>query len=358
MNTLDIHIDKIAGAVDEWLRPDNDVLKEAIDNTVNEGLFSFPDLKHRIKCIKKTVHKNGLKTWAEKSGLVCQSLKDKRIVCLHAGNLPLVGMQDMLSVIMTGGIYVGKLSKKDPYLLPTLLRVLRKHGLLDRSFWTTELHELRKSEADGVLFAGSDASVNPVREKLNKLKIIKPDAASLMRTAHFSVAMIEDNHPKTMKDLTEAVFRYGGAGCRSVAVVVAPYHLNSQKCSFTDYVEAYWLDNPQHKKPFDNLYYRFAYNKAVQIPQAWLNDFLIEENLSEPVEQFLLYWVKGNKNDVENIIHKYRKGLQSVYIQAGSSINEIAGIETKTLSKAQTPPVYWKPDGVDSIAWLQDNIPG
>lgn len=353
---LEKHIAKIAEAADEWLRVDNADLKLAIDQTVNEGLFSFPDIKHQILSLKKSIHKDGLLEWANQSSLKYQSLAGKKIVCLHAGNIPLVGIQDVLAVALTGGIYIGKLSRKDPYLLPTFLKLLRNKGLLHKALWTDQMHELRDIHADAVLFAGSDKSVEPVMEKLRSLHIISDDSPALVRTAHFSIAIIEDNQPKTMKDLTEAVFRYGGAGCRSVAIVIAPYHLNSQKCSFTDYIESFWLKNPQHEKPPEKLQYRFAYNKAVQIPQTWLNDYLIEENISEPVEKFILYWVKGSKEKLHEIIRNYGSGLQTVYVQPGSAIQEVAGIKTELLSTAQNPPIYWKPDNVDSIQWLQQTL--
>jgi len=355
-NQVEEHIDKIVRAVNDWLRPDNTELKLAIDETVDNKLFSFEDLKHRIKSLKSTIHKKGLLKWAEQSSLKFQSLKNKKVVCLHAGNLPLVGIQDLLAVVMTGGIYLGKLSKNDPYLLPTFLKVLRNHGLLNKSLWTTRLQEFRDIHGESVLFAGSVESVDPVMNKLLKLNIIDKNTPALMRTSHFSIAFIEDNQPKTMKDLTEAAFRYGGTGCRSVAIVVAPFHLNSQKCTFTDYVESFWLKNPQHEKPTEKLHHRFAYNKAVEIPQAWLNDFLIEENISDPVDKFILYWVKGSEENLPEIVNEYKDGLQSVYVQPGSDINIIEGVETELLSTAQHPPIYWKPDNIDSIEWLQKNI--
>lgn len=356
MSTLQEHIELINGAVQEWLSPDNMDLKKAIDRTVQENLFSMADIKHQIISLKKTVHKAGILTWADNSGLQHQSLQGKKVVCLHAGNLPLVGFQDLLAVVLTGGIYIGKLSKKDPYLLPTFIQILRQRGLLESSSWNTNLSNLSDTLGDAVLFAGSEESVGPVMEKLRKQNIIKPSAQALLRTAQFSVAYIEDNQPKTMKDLTEAVFRYGGQGCRSVAIVIAPFHLKAEKCSFTDYVESFWLHNPQHKKPGAGLEYRYAYNKAVDKPQAWLNDFLIEEGLPDEIKKFVLFWIKGSENDLRRVVSEQMHNIQSVYVQPGSNISEVAGIKTEILSSAQQPPIHWQPDRVDSISWLQNNV--
>lgn len=356
MNELHSHIENVSKAIDEWLQPDNSDLKQAIDQTVEEGLFSFPDIKHQILVLKSTLQKKNLEIWAERSELKHNSLHRKKILCLHAGNLPLVGLQDLLAVVLAGGDYRGKISKKDPYLLPTLIKKLSEFNLIEKNQWSLNLDEFSGNQMDAVLFAGSESSAGEVRESLKSSKIIDDLTPTLMRTAHFSIAYIGDSTPQTMEDLTEAVFRYGGTGCRSVAIVVAPFHLNDEKCGFTDYIESFWLENPQHQKPEESLFYRYAYNKALEIPQAWLNNFLIEENVSHPKEKFLLYWVKGNFNTLPDLVKKYNEGLQSIYSTSGYIGNEVDGYTIEPLSQAQAPQIWWKPDQIDTIKWLQKKV--
>jgi hypothetical protein len=159
-----------------------------------------------------------------------------------------------------------------------------------------------------------------------------------------------------MDDLTEAVFRYGGTGCRSVAIVVAPFHLNEEKCGFTDYVELFWMKNPQLQKPDPSLFHRYVYNRALEIPQAWLNDFLIEENVSRPKEKFILYWVKGDFETLTDLVAKYSVGLQSVYSTSSYIGKLVNGFVIEPLSQAQAPPIWWKPDQIDTIEWLQKKV--
>ncbi|MEX0906318.1 MAG: hypothetical protein WD028_11390 [Balneolaceae bacterium] len=356
MNKIENHIQNISNAISDWLQPDNMELKHAIDQTVEENLFSFQDIRHQVLHLKESLKKENLLKWAEQSNLKHNSLRGKKVICLHAGNLPLVGLQDFLAVLLTGGIYIGKISKKDPYLLPTFISACQKNGVLRDAVWSVNLEELHNSEGDFLLFAGSESTAQKVNEKMSRFRIIKPDAPKLMRTAHFSIAFITDNKPSTMESLTEAIFRYGGAGCRSVAIVVAPFHLDSEKCSFTDYIESFWLKNPQHEKPTPALFHRYACNKAVEISQAWLDDFLIEEQVMLPTEKFLLYWVKGDEKKLEEIVNQFGKGLQSIYSTGDFLLKNTGQFEMEDLSAAQKPPVWWKPDGVDSIAWLQGNI--
>lgn len=359
MKHIDEHIKNIASAINIWLRPDNGTLKEAIDRTVDENLFSFEDVKHQIRHLKQSVNKNTLNKWIKNVSLNSLSSSEKNVVCLHAGNLPLVGFQDLLSVTMTGADYTGKISRKDPYLLPTLLETLDELKVLGERKWSISLSELSHAKADALIFAGSEDSVDSVLEKLMSLKIADEKTPKLMRTAHFSIAFITNHDQKTMENLSEAVFRYGGTGCRSVAVVIAPFSLNSQKCHFTDYAEIFWLKNPQHKKPDKNLFYRYATNKSVDISQAWLDDYLIEETFKYPNEKFVLHWVQGDGNTLNRIIDNFQTGLQTVYTEDGlmpESLYSKNEIQVDKLENAQTPEIWWKPDGIDSIQWLNNQL--
>ncbi len=345
-------IEKVQRSVDQWLSPDNYTLKEAIDKTVNDGHFSFQDVKYQIQTLKKKLNKEELSYWAEQAGLK-STQNQKTVMCLHAGNLPLVGVQDILAIALSGHRYLGKLSRKDSYLPQTLLEILRKENLID-GVWSVELDDLKGNRSDAVMFSGSTSTAGPVIARLNELGIATDETPRLLRTAHFSIALIEDNQPDTMHNLANAVFRYGGKGCRSVAVVVAPFSLGSSKCSFTDYVELFWLKQPQHEKAPPALYHRYAYNKAAGKEQAWLDDFLIEETEMEPVDSFIVHWVKGERYKAAELANRYKSSLQSVYVTNLSVDVPNLPVSPELLSDAQQPPVWWKPDGVDPLKWLGD----
>jgi hypothetical protein len=120
----------------------------------------------------------------------------------------------------------------------------------------------------------------------------------------------------------------------------------------TDYIESFWLENPQHSKPAPKLKHQVAYNKALKRSQAWLDDFLIQEGGLEMDQDFVCYWVQGNESTVAELANFFNGQLQSIYIPH-PDIN-IPEYEQRTeyLSDAQQPPISWKPDGVDSLEWL------
>ncbi len=337
------HITQITAAAKNWLRPDNERLKKTIEQTVTEGLFSFEDIKFQIRTLKQNIETGQIEKWVERAHLGEEKNSiGQKVLCLHAGNLPLVGFQDALGTILSGAGYFGKLSKKDPYLLPTFLEELKSTKIESTINYSTDLNEFESLEADKVLFAGSSESVPKVKVELVKLKAVTEETEFVIRTAKFSMAYITSEDSEVITDLVEAIFRYGGQGCRSVAFVVSPIRFNKLKCHFQDYIESFWLKNPQVKKPSEALAYQFAYNKAIDRSQAWLDDFLIQESEDFPELDFTLHWVEGDEDKLNELKEKFGPAVQSVYT-AGLKIE---GMETELLSLAQRPPLWWKPDGI------------
>lgn len=359
MDRTEKHLKNISEAIDGWLDPSNEDLKRAIDRTLSENLFSFEDIKFQIRHLKTSLTYQNLLKWADKRSGNLPLLLNRSILCLHAGNIPLVGLQDFLAVTISGLNYKGKLSRKDPWLLPTLIDKFDEYGITGERDYSTNLKDFSSSNVDAIIFAGSESGASDVVASLDQYGIADSSTPKLLRTAHFSIAYITDDDKKTMEDLTEAVFRYGGTGCRSVAIVIAPFHLNSQKCHFTDYVEAFWLRNPQLKKPDPNLFYRYATNKALGIEQAWLDHFLIEETTDKPDEKFILHWVKGDEKTLNQVVGQFKNGLQTIYTPSGRlpfDRADIPYVEIDKLENAQKPDIWWKPDGIDTIQWITENV--
>ncbi len=337
------HITQVSKAARKWLQPDNISLKRAIEQTVDEKLFSFEDIKFQIRALKQKIDAGQVEEWARRVGLSEEKNSiGKKVLCLHAGNLPLVGFQDALATILSGAECYGKLSRKDPHLLPTFLEELMSNVSDSKVTYSTRMEGFADIKSNKVLFAGSQTSVDPVKKELSRLNATTNETEFVIRTAKFSMAYITNEEPETITDLVEAIFRYGGQGCRSVAVVVSPIRFNQLKCHFQDYIESFWLKNPQLKKPDEALAYQFAYNKAIDRPQAWLDDFLIQESEDFPELDFTLHWVQGNESKLMKLKEQFGGAVQTVYT-AGERIE---GVKTEFLSQAQTPDLWWEPDGI------------
>ncbi|MDR9415593.1 MAG: acyl-CoA reductase [Gracilimonas sp.] len=339
----------ISAIVKYWLNPRNPDLQKAIQQTIEEGLFSREDIEFQINVLRKNVDNGEIEEWAERAGLSDQQhAHGKKVLCLHAGNLPLVGFQTALGVILSGADYFGKLSRKDPYLLGSFLKEIQQADLKQEINYSTNLHDFQNLQAESVVFAGSETSVPQVKQEINKFDAAQESAEYLIRTAKFSIAYLDTWNEEVKRNLVEAMLRYGGKGCRSVAVVLAEFGLGEIKEELRASINKFWKDNPQHQKPAPALKYQFAYNKGIQRNQLWLEDFLIQETEEFPETDFTVNWVQGDQDQVRALRIKFGQVVQSVYTMG----SEIDGLNTELLSTAQKPLLWWKPDGVDVVEEL------
>ncbi|MEL7834934.1 acyl-CoA reductase [Fodinibius sp. N2] len=357
MTNTQKRINALFEATKNWLHDDNQYLADAIDRTVREGYFSFEDVNYAIDVIRKSISESVIEKWVKRAELDDEhNASRKNVLCLHAGNLPLVGFQDAFATLLSGARYTGKISRKDPYLLPTFLNEVKKTGQwsdMDVQ-WTHRLGDFEGMPHDAVVFAGSESSVPEVRDAIDKFELAHEGTQFLIRTAHFSMAYLDQKDNKTLRELADGILRYGGKGCRSVAVVVSPFLIDDVKEGLTDQIKNFWLENPQHELPPAKLKQQYAYNEAIERPQLWLKYFLLQEGGFELDQDFVCYWVQGGKSKVAELSQRYESQLQSIYVT--DSQTEVPDLkqEIELLTHVQQPALFWKPDGVDLLEWLID----
>lgn len=355
MTDIQNRIVRLLEATDNWLFSDNHYLADAVDRTVQEGYFSYQDVRYALDGLRASIRKEHIEQWVNAAGMSKnRNAAGENVLCLHAGNLPLVGFQDAFATLLSGARYTAKISRKEPYLLPTFLNEVKKTPLwtdMDVQ-WSHRLDDFEDMPHDRILFAGSESSVPGVKEAIRDLHLAKEDAHFLIRTAHFSMAYLDTMETTSLQELVEGMLRYGGKGCRSVAVVVAPFPLSRVKDEIQEKAEAFWTENPQHQMPPPKLEQRYAYNEAIGRDQLWQNYFLLQEGGLELDQDFICYWMEGDESEAGELARKFGSRMQSLYLpDPDNPIPDYDG-ETEMLSHAQQPPLSWKPDGVDTLAWL------
>jgi len=353
--TLESRIELIADKVRSWLESLDSSLQEAAEKTVKEDYFNQSDVIYAIQCLRQSVTLDKLKKWAQKGKVKDHGKNPQKVLCLHAGNLPLVGFQDALAALISGHHYFGKISRKDPYLLPDFLSRFEDTPLYAKMQWNTTLNHFQDLNADAVTFSGSESSIPSVMQAIKEHNIAKANARYLIRKAHFSIAYFDAFNDVNSKNLVNAILRYDGKGCRSVAIVVSPVTLAQIRCSFTDYFEAFWMHHPTYRKPTPKITYRSAYDKAVGKTHMLLEHLIIEEADDPKLdEDHIIYWVEGDVQKMIELANKYGDQVQNVYVPSMSI--PVEGYEDRKapLSEAQCPPIDWKPDGMDILGWLDE----
>lgn len=136
----------------------------------------------------------------------------KKVGLVLAGNIPLVGLHDIICVLATGNIAITKLSSKDRIIYPEIKKILTE---IDPSFaekWIL-LEESPLKDMDAVIATGSNNSARYFEYYFGKYP-------SIIRKNRNSVAILEGNEtPEQMKALADDIFLYFGLGCRNVSKI-------------------------------------------------------------------------------------------------------------------------------------------
>ena len=90
--------------------------------------------------------------WRTQEGGVTTINRD-RVGIVMAGNIPLVGLHDFLSVFLSGHFAIVKMSSDDQYILPVLVKVLLRHDELFEGDWVfvDQLSDMGAVIATGVI---------------------------------------------------------------------------------------------------------------------------------------------------------------------------------------------------------------
>ncbi|MGB0429987.1 MAG: acyl-CoA reductase [Bacteroidia bacterium] len=154
--------------------------------------------------------KNKLSNWS--SGIKEPS-SIKTIGLVPAGNIPLVGLHDLLSVFISGHNCKIKPSSKDQLLLTYLLNTMYE---LEPALKSKMQLIDRLTGFDAVIATGSDNTNRYFEYYFGKYP-------SLLRKNRNSTAVIDENTSDAdLRKLSDDIYTYFGLGCRSVSKVYIP----------------------------------------------------------------------------------------------------------------------------------------
>lgn len=378
----------------EWFENEQSGMQTAIQQSISGTNFTSADIHFQLSSIKSRLEAGDLVRWVEQcygeedqqlgqtkqneqeEQQIDQPLEQAHVLCIHAGNLPLVGLQDAIAVLLSGHNYTGKISRKDPYLLVSILKWLVHRGWEAQiQDWTIETTDIPATNFQKVLFAGSISSLESLKSTLIKAQIIDEQTNWLNRTASFSMAYCPNKEmaKKYSTQLVEAILRHDGKGCRSVGVIVSPVGLNEllkpiqnllksalHRTETADIPDSKIQMQGVNRNRMSSVAYKQAYNLAVDRTFLCVEDWFIEEHslesVSEPRGNRLVYWVKADEEALSSLVERFDFTLQNIYY-LGDDILAFKSflkntINVECIDYAQCPPLYWKPDGIDILRYL------
>ena len=253
-----------------------------------------------------------------------------------AGNIPLVGLHDLVAVFVAGHRAQLKLSGKDPYVLPYLLRLLGEIDADAKAYFTTVEH---LHGFDAVIATGSNNSSRYFEAYFGRYPHI-------IRRGRNGVAVLTGGETDAeLRSLGDDVFSYYGLGCRNVSKLYVPADYD-----FAPLLEILheWKSLQNHTKWKNNFDYNFAlltlnkeafrYNGAVILRE--------DEGMASHIAG-LFYETYADLGDVAQVLRSRREEIQVIVARDGT-----LPLPTVPFGHAQLPGLDDYADGVDTLAFL------
>jgi hypothetical protein len=298
----------------------------------DNGWFKKENILFALNGWSNQLTNNNINQWLEKYNFNIKS--PKTIAIIMAGNIPLVGFHDFLSVLISGHHVLVKQSSNDKHLLPFLAKYLE---YIEPEFkGRIQFTEAKLEHFDAVIATGSN---NTARYFEYYFK----DKPSIIRKNRNSVAILTGNETEhELKALSEDIFRYYGLGCRNVSKLFVPSNYD-----FDAFFKAMYDWHPIiHETKYANNY---DYNKAVYLMSEFEmleNGFLMlkeDESFSSPIAT-VFYERYDSKDTLKETIKEKSEQIQCM-VSNGFADDEIK------FGQTQLPNLWDYADGIDTISF-------
>ncbi|MCB9360252.1 MAG: acyl-CoA reductase [Flavobacteriales bacterium] len=297
------------------------------------GWFTEAFVLDAIATVAEMLDKEHLEKWV--SNYEIKESLPKNVGVIMAGNIPLVGFHDFLSVLISGHNIIAKTSSEDNTLLRKIAEILIE---IEPEFAPRIKFVERLENFDAVIATGSNNTARYFEAYFGKYP-------NIIRKNRNSVAVLDHNDSKDdIVKLGNDIFQYYGLGCRNVSKLYVPKGYN-----FNQFFEAIYddfqtiVENNKYANNYD-------YNKAVYLlgsNQLLDNNFILlkeDTSLSSPVA-VLHYEYYESVDELTKHLEEQKEHIQCI-------VSKSAPIDSFNFGEAQQPKLWDYADGVDTLAFL------
>lgn len=312
---------------------DSTTLNAIYDRAGNQNPWFTPaNINTSLTGVSKMLGEGDLRQWL--ASYTWDGGKPPKVVGLIlAGNIPLVGFHDILTVLITGNKALIKPSSKDTVLTEYVLNQLTdiEPRFRDRIALADTLRNF-----DAVIATGSDNTSRYFEYYFGKYP-------SVIRKNRTSCAIITGNEsPEDLVALGGDIFTYFGLGCRNVSKLYIPagYEVNLLISGWESYAELI-----HHHKYFNNLEYQKAILLVNRI-QFTDGGFILltgSDQLVSPIS-VVYYEEYSSESQLRNLISIHQEKIQCI---VGSH-----ALSTVPFGEAQFPGPADYADGIDTVEFL------
>ncbi len=299
----------------------------------HNGWFTPEQVYFAVQSWAEALQEDNLDQWL--SGYDFSTVKPKTVGLILAGNIPLVGFHDFLSVLLSGHTVLVKTSSNDQHLIKFLANYLiAVNPELKESIVFTDG---KLENFDAVIATGSN---NTARY----FEFYFKDKPSIIRKNRNSVAVLtgKESHADLV-NLGEDIFRYFGLGCRNVSKLFVP-----KDYDFQPFFQAiYEYKDVIFYEKYSNNY---DYNKAVFLMSNFKlldNEFLTlkeDSSYASPISS-VFYEFYDNLEELQLRLKKEADQIQCI-VSGGAIENSIP------FGQTQKPKLWDYADNVDTLQFL------
>ena len=327
---------KQSGIVKKEIVKYNDVFFDSFKTLIkrakeSNSWFTENNVLYTCEAWSNLLNNKNLTSWTSNYNLKNNS---KTIAVIMAGNIPLVGFHDFLSVLISGNQIQVKLSSNDKFLLPFLAKYLEYCNPKFNEY----IHFTDKLENfDAVIATGSNNTARYFDYYFGKYPHI-------IRQNRNGVGILTGNESiSELESLGEDIFRYFGLGCRSISKIFIPKGYN-----FDNFFKAiYKFKDLINYTKYDNNY---TYNKAVFLMskfQLLENGFLmLKEDTSYASPIAVLFY--EYYDDLDKLQEKVTQDKDKIQVLVSN--NGI--LDSVPFGETQKPKLTDYADNVDTLAFL------
>ncbi|MEX2370562.1 MAG: hypothetical protein WD578_06120 [Bacteroidales bacterium] len=310
-----------------------------INESTHNGWFTEKNVRSALGAVAQSLKNDQLHKWMKRyPRLPVASDSSVTIGVVMAGNIPLVGFHDMLSVIMSGHKFLGKPSSKDDRLLKMVAEIIYaiEPGFRDRIVFT----EGYLTDVDGIIATGSNNTSRYFEYYFREMPHI-------IRRNRNGVAVLSGNETgEQLMKLGDDIFFYFGLGCRNITKIYVPedYKPEILLKALENYPGLY-----EHHKYNNNLDYNRSVYLMNQVPFLDNGILLLKEDerIASPVG--VVYFEKYLQ--LNNLIDK----LVGLGDQIQCVVSAIEGIENSIMpGDSQFPELWDYADGIDTMNFLTE----
>ncbi|MDZ7606682.1 MAG: acyl-CoA reductase [Cyclobacteriaceae bacterium] len=297
--------------------------------------FTDSNLNLAWRGLLRYLQEEKLEAWAANYDL--KNPQPKRVGVVMAGNIPMVGIHDLICVLLSGHSLVAKLSSQDEVLIQFVAKKLieAEPEYQKRIFFVDRLKDI-----DAVIATGSDNTSRYFEYYFSKYPHI-------IRKNRTSVAVLTGHETDAeLVALGDDIFTYFGMGCRNVSKIFLPEGQPIEVLfkHWTGYTHL-----ADHHKYANNYHYqRSIMIMNMQIFQDNGFALFVESNRLVSPLAVVYYSYYSSHDDLKVQLSSVSDKLQCIVCKDGL----LDG--TNKFGTAQTPDVMDYADNVDTLKFLME----